>query len=261
MKFNKCLIVLLVLAIFLSINLACASDVNSTDVSHVGADDAISVNDVSYSNLDSSSFNNVNSVYDFENAMNEAHCAHVKYNNHILNLTKKSYIFDTGNDVLFHIDYGNVIINGNGATLSCNGKTFFSVGKNVRLSLSNVTFTGCKPAIRSYGNVVAYNVTFVDNQRSDTVNSPGLMREGGAIDNFADLTCANCTFKNNKGSYGGAVCGEDGSVSKFLDCKWGGNSGTGEDLYMGNGASAYVFLNQLIRYHCLNVMILGLYAF
>lgn len=77
MKFNKCLIVLLVLAIFLSINLACASDVNSTDVSHVGADDAISVNDVSYSNLDSSSFNNVNSVYDFENAMNEAHCAHV----------------------------------------------------------------------------------------------------------------------------------------------------------------------------------------
>lgn len=65
-------------------------------------------------------------------------------------------------------------------------RLFFNVGKNVRLSLCNLTFTGCKPAIRSYGEVVAYNVTFVDNQRFDTVNSPGLMREGGAIDNFAD---------------------------------------------------------------------------
>ena len=111
--------------------------------------------------------------------------------------------------------------------------------------MCNLTFTGCKPAIRSYGEVVAYNVTFVDNQRFDTLNSHGLMREGGAIDNFADLTCANCTFKNNKGSYGGAVCGEDGSVNKFLDCKWGGNTGTGEDLYMSNGASAYVFLNHV----------------
>ena len=246
MNFSKFLALLVVCAVFLSANVVFASDVSDFNATDASIDDHIGAVPVSKDVDSYTNFVNVSSYNDFKKVMGDAHSAQIKYGNHVLNLTKKNYNFNTDDDVLFYVDHGDVVVMGNGAT-------FFNVGKNVRLSLCNLTFTGCKPAIRSYGEVVAYNVTFVDNQRFDTVNSPGLMREGGAIDNFADLTCANCTFKNNKCSYGGAVCGEDGSVNKFLDCKWGGNTGTGEDLYMGNGASAYVFLdhvNQVPLFEC-----------
>ena len=186
MNFSKFLALLVVCAVFLSANVVFASDVSDFNATDAGINDHIGAVPVSKDVDSYSNFVNVSSSGDFKKAMGDAHSVHVKYGNHVLNLTKKNYNFNTGDDVLFYVDHGDVVVMGNGATLSCNGATFFNVGKNVRLSLCNLTFTGCKPAIRSYGEVVAYNVTFVDNQRFDTVNSPGLMREGGAIDNFAD---------------------------------------------------------------------------
>ena len=125
MNFSKFLALLVVCAVFLSANVVFASDVSDFNATDAGINDHIGAVPVSKDVDSYTNFFNVSSSGDFKKAMGDVHSVHVKYGNHVLNLTKKNYNFNTGDDVLFHIDHGDVVVMGNGATLSCNGKTFF----------------------------------------------------------------------------------------------------------------------------------------
>lgn len=99
---------------------------------------------------------------------------------------------------------------------------FLECGKNGKVFINNLTLSGFNTAINNYGNVALQNVKFLSN-RMDYWKFGDY---GGAIWNRANLCCVNCSFINNRGSYGGAIF-SNGTDSKLglINCYFKDNEG------------------------------------
>ncbi|MCQ2972254.1 MAG: hypothetical protein MJ209_03070 [archaeon] len=222
MNVNK---VLLLSIVLFCIGLMAMASVSAEDVKDV----AIVSNSTDFNqsvDLNNSCLYNVNNAAEFKNVMEKADSLQSDNKTVVINITNtmNNYAFNC-DSVLFDFRLGTLLVYGNGATFSSKGDgTFLNVGRNAIVYFVGCQFTDSKPSIRNYGHCTLYNCTLIGNKRADTTNAHGLKREGGAIDNFNRLTCHYCDFNDNRGSYGGAVCGEDNSVNVFIDCTWGNNN-------------------------------------
>ena len=198
---------------------------------------------------------NINSSYNFKQVISNITNFENGSRKVILNLTSNYYCLDANQDIVFNFNSGDLIINGNNATITTSkGDIFLYIGAGATAQIFNCTFTNCKPPIRSYGKCTVVNCLFKNNKRHSTVNAHGLIRKGGAIDSYGTLYCINCSFFDNLGSYGGAVCCESNSQAVFTNCKWNKNTAgsifnsdvvqnCGEDIFVHNSAFAQIFYN------------------
>ena len=85
--------------------------------------------------------------------------------NVVFNLTAESYYFEANNDIVFNYNVGNLVINGNGATIKGDGDVFLKLGMGASVLIRDCTFTNFKPPIRSYGTCTVMNCIFKNNQR------------------------------------------------------------------------------------------------
>lgn len=150
---------------------------------------------------------------------------------------------------LFHPRKGILIINGNGATVNINDfddgdeKHFLICDENVTVMIYNMTIKHFNNAIINYGNVILNNVTLDSNK----VNYWYTEDRGGAIKNYATLSCIDCNFTNNYAKYGGAIytIGQNSKVN-LTNCFFRGNKAYGgndygHSVYMAEGAELYVY--------------------
>ena len=147
----------------------------------------------------------------------------------------------------------NVIIDGNGKTLTGSSSRAFSVGSSGTLSIKNLTVTGFNKtggggAFVNSGTLVLEVCTVsgnhteggsfgggaIENQgklyASNTIFSGNYSGEiGGAINNYwGDLYLSGCTFSNNyttssNAEYGGAIGINRGSEIRIINCTFEGN--------------------------------------
>jgi hypothetical protein len=193
------------------------------------------------------SFNvvNISSSSEFKQAM--SNCTQNGMSNFVFNLTGENYYFEANNDIVFNYNAGNLLIEGNGATIRGDGDVFIKLGMGANVLIRDCTFTNFKPPIRSYGTCTVIKCTFYNNKRASTFDMNYMYRRGGAIDSYNTLTCIDCSFMGNKGSYGGAVCCEEKSKATFVKCKWWDNDagikGSGQDIFVHNSAFAKILYN------------------
>ena len=128
------------------------------------------------------SFNivNISSSSEFKQGM--INCTQNGVSNVAFNLTDKSYYFEANNDIVFNYNVGNLLIEGNGATIKGDGDVFLKIGMGASVLIRDCTFTNFKPPIRSYGTCTVINCTFKNNKRYDTHEVVNMYRRNGAID-------------------------------------------------------------------------------
>jgi hypothetical protein len=119
----------------------------------------------------------------------------------------------------------NVIIDGNGATLTQTGFAESDISQLLYItagtvSISRLHFTGGRAttygaAIRNLGDLTLESCIFSDNQTSSPYGSYGGAIHSTIVGNNGSLTVRGCTFYNNKTSeygYGGAIFRSGGPV-------------------------------------------------
>lgn len=127
----------------------------------------------------------------------------------IINVTfvQGDYMVLPDSKVLFEMDYGKLIINGNGSRIFVlNPKVkdetqFLTTTLRSYVILDNLLIEGFNIAIENSGNLDIYNSIFLNNKVDYLVKND----YGGAIVNDGTLSIFNSIFKNNYAKYGGAI--------------------------------------------------------
>ena len=123
-----------------------------------------------------------------------------------------------------------------------------SISKKVTIDLNNHTLSGnmtattstsdftCIFVISSDGNLTLKNGTLSDSDNSAT---SATHHGAGGIVNKGTLTVDDVTFKNLKGSYGGAIRNKDGATLTFNSGTIDGCEADGGGIYNDEGATLY----------------------
>lgn len=153
------------------------------------------------------------------------------------------------NELLKSKNFKNVIIRGNGATVSIRNpkvndiRHFLYVGSSDLVALENITLKGFNTAVVNHGKCELKNVAFLENVidfRPVKNNSwsplgselmpfepaPNHKDEedyGGAIRNFAILDCEGCSFVDSFAQSGGAIYNYEGTQATLINCNFRGN--------------------------------------
>ena len=130
-----------------------------------------------------------------------------------INLRKKMYIVndvtwkDSDYSYLVNVHYGNLIINGNGASIVNkaypynsffnNRDIFAMVSKNANLQLNNVTISNFAQVYKNFGKILSNSTVFSDNVAQTRVGEHKIYN-AAVIDNFNTAFFVNCVFKGNK---------------------------------------------------------------
>ena len=157
------------------------------------------------------------------------------------------------NDLIKLDSVKNVIIRGYGATIAVNNPDksneyhFLNVNSDATVSMSNITLIGFNTAIHNHGTCQLTNVTFKSNVIDYEVDKD----YGGAIRNWGNLKCLECSFLKNSAKYGGAIYNDKGSQSTFIDCLFKDNHARsieksslethdGNNIHTSRGASCLI---------------------
>lgn len=145
----------------------------------------------------------------------------------IINVTfeKGDYMVFPDSKVLFEMDYGKLIINGNGSRIFVlnpkdNDETqFLTTTLRSYVILDNLVIEGFNIAIENSGQMDIYNSIFLSNKVDYVVKND----YGGAIVNDGTISIFNSIFKNNYAKYAGAIYNK-GNVL-VIDSSFSNNTG------------------------------------
>ena len=169
----------------------------------------------------------------------------------IINVTfvKGDYAVFPDSKVLFEMDYGKLIIHGNGARIIVqnpknNDETqFLTTTIRSYVVIGNLIVEGFNTAIVNSGHLEISNSNFINN-KVDYIRKDDY---GGAIVNKGTLLVYNSLFKNNYAKYGGAIY-NTGSVtvinSTFKD-NTGYKSKSNVDIYTHQGNAEIISMGSL----------------
>ncbi|WP_407431955.1 hypothetical protein, partial [Methanobrevibacter sp.] len=121
-------------------------------------------------------------------------------------------------------NFGQLIINGNGAKIKSNNENnFMYIGYNSNVIIKNTTITNFNHCFVNNGNLICIDSTFKDNIASK-FSFPDFL--GGVVNNYNTVSFKNCTFKDNSAKYGvytaagGVLDAQPNSKNTFIDCKF-----------------------------------------
>ncbi len=147
--------------------------------------------------------------------------------------------------ILLDFDYGNLILNGNGAKIFVqnqkdNDETQFLVTKKrSSVFINNLTIQGFNIAIENKGSVNIFN-SYLNNNKVDYNVKKDY---GGAIVNEGSLLIYNSTFTNNYAKYAGAIYNNKGTlniiISNFANNR-GYSSKSNVDVYNQESAASII---------------------
>ena len=173
-------------------------------------------------------------------------------NNHdydIINVTFVNGDYGTfsNSKILFNMDYGQLILSGNGARVFVNSPKdndetqFLVTTAHSSVIITGLTIEGFNIAIDNKGALNIFNSIFINN-RVDYLKKSDY---GGAIVNNKGglLTVYNTTFKDNYAKYGGAVYNL--GTAKVIDCMFINNKGydnknVNVDIYNHNASVSLI---------------------
>lgn len=167
----------------------------------------------------------------------------------IINVTfaKMDYGVFPNSKVLLEMDYGLLIINGEGAKVFVQNPNdsdetqFLTTTGSSNVQLNNITVEGFNIAINNKGKLKIMNSHFNKNRVDYKFKSD----YGGAIVNEGILSVLNTTFTNNYAKYGGAVYNK--GASRFVMCNFTNNNGYDDnkniDIYNNDGSVEFIVIN------------------
>ena len=145
----------------------------------------------------------------------------------IINVTfeKGDYMVFPDSKVLFEMDYGKLILNGNGSRIYVinpkdNDETqFLTTTIRSYVELDSLIIEGFNIAIENSGQLDIYNSIFLNNKVDYTVKND----YGGAIVNDGTVSIFNTIFKNNYAKYAGAIYNKGNIL--VIDSSFSNNTG------------------------------------
>ena len=165
-----------------------------------------------------------------------------------VSFVNKQYPVMPNSKTLFNFNYGNFILNGNGAKIFVqkpddNDETQFLVtNKKSSVFINNLTIQGFNIAIYNEGNINIFNSYMNENKVDYKVKKD----YGGAIVNKGSALIYNSTFADNYAKYGGAIYNDKGTLnivaSNFSNNK-GYSSKSNVDIYNQEAAVSIVSVN------------------
>lgn len=158
---------------------------------------------------------------------------------------KKEFNVIPNSKILLDFNYGNLILNGNGAKIFVQNQKdddetqFLVTKKRSSVFINNLTIQGFNIAIYNKGSVNIYN-SHMDNNKVDYNVKKDY---GGAIVNEGSVLIYNSTFTNNYAKYAGAIYNNKGTlnivISSFANNR-GYSSKSNVDVYNQEAASSIV---------------------
>lgn len=148
--------------------------------------------------------------------------------------------------ILFKLDYGELLLNGNGARIFVQNQKdnddtqFLVTTSRSSVVINRLTIQGFNIAIENNGGLFILNSNFVANK----VDYAHKKDYGGSIVNQGSITIFNTTFKDGYAKYGGAIYNKGTAVvmiSNFQNNK-GYNSDSNVDIYNHEAAVQIISL-------------------
>ena len=162
-----------------------------------------------------------------------------------VSFVNKQYNVLPNSQILFDFDYGNFILNGNGAKIfvqnqNDNDETRFLVTKKrSSVFINNLTIQGFNIAIENKGTVCIFN-SHMNNNKVDYNSKKDY---GGAIVNEGSVLIYNSTFADNYAKYAGAIYNNKGSltivISDFFNNK-GYSAKSNVDVYNQESSASII---------------------
>jgi len=158
--------------------------------------------------------NDVSDLYKLSKIVNN----NVQYDVINVSFVNRQYNVIPNSKILFDFDYGNLILNGNGAKIFVqnqddNDETQFLVTKKrSSVFINNLTIQGFNIAIYNKGTVNIYNSHLNNNKVDYNVKKD----YGGAIVNEGSVLIYNSTFADNYAKYAGAIYNNKGTLSIIM---------------------------------------------
>lgn len=158
-----------------------------------------------------------------------------KYDIFNVTFVNKDFGVFADSKILFKIDYGELLLNGNGARVFVQNQKdnddtqFLVTTSRSSVVINKLTIEGFNIAIENNGGLFILNSNFVANK----VDYAHKKDYGGSIVNQGSLTIYNTTFKDGYAKYGGAIYNKASAVvmiSNFINNK-GYNSNSNVDIY------------------------------
>ncbi len=170
----------------------------------------------------------------------------------IINIINNINITHEGSVLDFGCKNKTLVIFGNGFNISvrkpdlrCENH-FLNCDDSSMVLMCDIVVSGFNTALITYGKCILENVTFESNRLNYWIHED----YGGAIKNFGDLECYNCSFVNNLAKYGGAIYSNDTfSNVKLSDCIFKKNTAYGGDE---KGNDVFVGGDELVSVYNLN---------
>ena len=175
-------------------------------------------------------------------------CNNGKYDVFNVTLARGDYGIFQESDILFKMDYGTLILDGNGSRIFVQNPKindeaqFATVSARAALLMNRLTIEGFNTAITNKGNLEIYNSMFSKNKVKYVKKDD----YGGAIVNEKSLLVFNSSFVDNYAKYGGAIYNK--ASAKFINCSFSNNkayykSTKKVDIYSKESSASIVFLN------------------
>lgn len=170
----------------------------------------------------------------------------------IFNITFKpgNYAIFPDSNTLFDMDYGKLILNGNGARIFVSNPKdsdetkFLKTTARSTVNIVNMSISGFNIAITNLGTVIITNSSFYNNKADYHFKED----YGGAIVNKGILNVYNTTFSGNYAKYGGAIYTT--GPTHFLICNftdnYGYNSKSNVDIYNKQGSIEIVSISSIM---------------
>lgn len=164
-----------------------------------------------------------------------------------VSFVKGEYNIIPNSKILFDFDYGNLILNANGAKIYVqnqkdNDETQFLVTKkHSSVFINNITIQGFNIAIENTGSVNIFN-SYLNYNKADYNKKEDY---GGAIVNKGSVTIFNSSFTGNYAKYAGAIYNKASLnvvITNFTDNK-GYNSKNNVDIYNQESAASIMSIN------------------
>lgn len=171
-----------------------------------------------------------------------------KYDIFNVTFVNKEFGIFADSKILFELDYGELILNGNGAKIFVQNQKdnddtqFIVTTTRSSVFINQLGIQGFNIAIENNGGLIILNSNFVAN-KADYAHKKDY---GGSIVNFGSLTIFNTTFKDGYAKYGGAIYNRGNAIVIISDFtnNIGYNSKSNVDIYNQEAAVQIVTIGK-----------------